>query len=271
MSAAVSVGVRSPNGDGSGDRAELVVVVLEKWELAEDIMAAAAADAVEEKESLLEVAVLSTPSSKSSTSSRRNPGALVEILVLSPKILVLVEQDFGHNGPFFPSRFMEALQYYSSIFDSLDAMLPKYDTRRAKIEQFYFMEEIKNIGDSWVCGRSVKTQLGSLKSAAKSMAWSTATRIYTSVSYNHAAIWPGPANFSLKDRKHGADGQEGVTMPSCRSQETLRFKYIDIDKIVVICEAEEHTCTNAQLWNAKKAGLTGDESTVLPPIPNHLR
>nr|GMC60145.1 L-ascorbate oxidase-like [Ipomoea batatas] len=74
-----------------------------------------------------------------------HPRALAEILVLSPKILVLVEQDFGHNSPFFPSRFMEALQYYSSIFDSLDAMLPKYDTRRAKIEQFYFMEEIKNI------------------------------------------------------------------------------------------------------------------------------
>lgn len=40
---------------------------------------------------------------------------------------------------------MEALHYYSAIFDSLDAMLPKYDTRRAKIEQFFFAEEIKNI------------------------------------------------------------------------------------------------------------------------------
>lgn len=40
---------------------------------------------------------------------------------------------------------MEALHYYAAIFDSLDAMLPKYDTRRAKVEQFYFGEEIKNI------------------------------------------------------------------------------------------------------------------------------
>ncbi|CAN4085337.1 unnamed protein product [Withania somnifera] len=64
---------------------------------------------------------------------------------LSPKILVLVEQDSSHNGPFFLGRFMEALHYYSAIFDSLDVMLPKYDTRRAKIEQFYFAEEIKNI------------------------------------------------------------------------------------------------------------------------------
>nr|GEW39936.1 DELLA protein RGL1-like [Tanacetum cinerariifolium] len=64
---------------------------------------------------------------------------------LSPKVLVLVEQDSSHNGPFFLGRFMEALYYYSAIFDALDAMLPKYDTRRAKIEQFYFAEEIKNI------------------------------------------------------------------------------------------------------------------------------
>lgn len=40
---------------------------------------------------------------------------------------------------------MEALHYYSAIFDSLDTMLPKYDTKRAKMEQFYFAEEIKNI------------------------------------------------------------------------------------------------------------------------------
>ena len=40
---------------------------------------------------------------------------------------------------------MEALHYYSAIFDSLDTMLPKYDTRHAKMEQLYFAEEIKNI------------------------------------------------------------------------------------------------------------------------------
>ncbi|KAJ9709668.1 hypothetical protein PVL29_001243 [Vitis rotundifolia] len=70
---------------------------------------------------------------------------LQKIRELSPKAVVLVEQDASHNGPFFLGRFMEALHYYSAIFDSLDAMLPKYDTRRAKIEQFYFAEEIKNI------------------------------------------------------------------------------------------------------------------------------
>ncbi|WOG89194.1 hypothetical protein DCAR_0208430 [Daucus carota subsp. sativus] len=78
--------------------------------------------------------------------SRGALNAVLQIIhELSPKVLVLVEQDSSHNGPFFLGRFMEALHYYSAIFDSLDAMLPKYDTRRAKIEQFYFAEEIKNI------------------------------------------------------------------------------------------------------------------------------
>ncbi|KDP30967.1 hypothetical protein JCGZ_11343 [Jatropha curcas] len=80
---------------------------------------------------------------------KESRGALNSVLQiihsLSPKLLVLVEQDSSHNGPFFLGRFMEALHYYSAIFDSLDAMLPRYDTRRAKMEQFYFAEEIKNI------------------------------------------------------------------------------------------------------------------------------
>ncbi|XP_030542144.1 GRAS family protein RAD1-like [Rhodamnia argentea] len=80
---------------------------------------------------------------------KESRGALNSVLQmiheLSPKVLVLVEQDSSHNGPFFLGRFMEALHYYSAIFDSLDAMLPRYDTRRAKVEQFYFAEEIKNI------------------------------------------------------------------------------------------------------------------------------
>ncbi|CAI9754003.1 unnamed protein product [Fraxinus pennsylvanica] len=80
---------------------------------------------------------------------KESRGALNSVLQiihdLSPKVLVLVEQDSSHNGPFFLGRFMEALHYYSAIFDSLDAMLPKYDTKRAKMEQLYFAEEIKNI------------------------------------------------------------------------------------------------------------------------------
>ncbi|KAL4638218.1 hypothetical protein ACB092_03G132500 [Castanea dentata] len=80
---------------------------------------------------------------------KESRGALNSVLQklheLSPKVFVLVEQDSSHHGPFFLGRFMEALHYYSAIFDSLDTMLPRYDTRRAKMEQFFFAEEIKNI------------------------------------------------------------------------------------------------------------------------------
>ncbi|GMY26424.1 GRAS family protein RAD1-like [Fagus crenata] len=80
---------------------------------------------------------------------KESRGALNSVLQilheLSPKLFVLVEQDSSHNGPFFLGRFMEALHYYSAIFDSLDTMLPRYDTRHAKIEQFFLAEEIKNI------------------------------------------------------------------------------------------------------------------------------
>lgn len=80
---------------------------------------------------------------------KESRGALNAVLQklheLLPKAFVLLEQDSSHNGPFFLGRFMEALHYYSAIFDSLDAMLPRYDTKRAKIEQFYYAEEIKNI------------------------------------------------------------------------------------------------------------------------------
>eukprot|EP00257_Ricinus_communis_P003156 XP_002515010.2 DELLA protein RGL1 [Ricinus communis] len=80
---------------------------------------------------------------------KESRGALNTVLQilheLSPKLLILVEQDSGHNGPFFLGRVMEALHYYSAIFDSLDTMLPKYDTKRVKIEQFFYGEEIKNI------------------------------------------------------------------------------------------------------------------------------
>ncbi|XP_073000078.1 GRAS family protein RAD1-like [Typha latifolia] len=80
---------------------------------------------------------------------KESRGALNSVLQmiheLSPKVLVLVEQDSSHNGPFFLGRFMEALHYYSAVFDALDAARPKYDTKRAKVEQHYFAEEIKNI------------------------------------------------------------------------------------------------------------------------------
>ncbi|XP_062109421.1 GRAS family protein RAM1-like [Humulus lupulus] len=63
----------------------------------------------------------------------------------APNIVTLVEQEASHNGPYFLGRFLEALHYYSAIFDSLDATFPAESAQRAKVEQYIFAPEIRNI------------------------------------------------------------------------------------------------------------------------------
>lgn len=70
---------------------------------------------------------------------------LQEIRKLKPTLLTLVEQDSNHNGPFFLGRFLESLHYYSAIFDSLEASLPRLSPQRVTIERSQFGEEIRNI------------------------------------------------------------------------------------------------------------------------------
>ncbi|XP_071712919.1 GRAS family protein RAM1-like [Rutidosis leptorrhynchoides] len=63
----------------------------------------------------------------------------------APNIVTIVEQEASHNGPYFLGRFLEALHYYSAIFDSLDATFPADSAQRAKVEQYIFAPEIRNI------------------------------------------------------------------------------------------------------------------------------
>ncbi|KAK6135085.1 hypothetical protein DH2020_031148 [Rehmannia glutinosa] len=63
----------------------------------------------------------------------------------APNIVTIVEQEASHNGPYFLGRFLEALHYYSAIFDSLDATFPPDSAQRAKVEQLIFLPEIRNI------------------------------------------------------------------------------------------------------------------------------
>ncbi|XP_010935246.3 GRAS family protein RAD1 [Elaeis guineensis] len=80
---------------------------------------------------------------------RENRGSLKAILTatkkLNPALVTVVEQDANHNGPFFLARFLESLHYYSAIFDSLEASLPRASAQRLKIEKCHFAEEIRNI------------------------------------------------------------------------------------------------------------------------------
>lgn len=70
---------------------------------------------------------------------------LQAIRKLGPVLVTVVEQDANHNGPFFLGRFLESLHYYSAIFDSLEASLPRCSAQRLKIEGGHFAEEIRNI------------------------------------------------------------------------------------------------------------------------------
>lgn len=64
---------------------------------------------------------------------------------LSPKVVTLVEQESSTNtAPFFP-RFMETLNYYTAIFESIDVTLPREHKERINVEQHCLARDIVNI------------------------------------------------------------------------------------------------------------------------------
>ncbi|KAL2944976.1 Scarecrow-like transcription factor PAT1 [Bienertia sinuspersici] len=63
----------------------------------------------------------------------------------SPKVVTLVEYELNTNtAPFFP-RFLESLNYYSAIFESINATLPRDHRERINVEQHCLAREIVNI------------------------------------------------------------------------------------------------------------------------------
>ncbi|XP_072977267.1 scarecrow-like protein 21 [Typha angustifolia] len=64
---------------------------------------------------------------------------------LSPKVVTLVELESNTNtAPFFP-RFLETLDYYTAIFQSIDVILPREDKERISVEQHCLARDIVNI------------------------------------------------------------------------------------------------------------------------------
>lgn len=65
---------------------------------------------------------------------------------LSPKVMVVMEQESDHNSPNLVDRFVEALHYYSAMLDSLESTLPqKFSGERLTLEKHLFGREIHNI------------------------------------------------------------------------------------------------------------------------------
>lgn len=65
---------------------------------------------------------------------------------LNPCVVVLVEQEGSSRIPrSFLSRFMESLQYFAAMFDSLDDCLPLESSERLCIERNHLGKEIKSL------------------------------------------------------------------------------------------------------------------------------
>lgn len=65
---------------------------------------------------------------------------------LRPKLVTIVEQDLGHSGDFL-GRFVEALHYYSALFDALGdgASAGAAEEERHAVERLLLGAEIRNI------------------------------------------------------------------------------------------------------------------------------
>ncbi|KAI4373654.1 hypothetical protein MLD38_011759 [Melastoma candidum] len=90
-----------------------------------------------------------TDSAASSTLTVNNSGKMEGFLHalwgLSPKIMVVTEQDASHNGPTVVQRLVDTLHYYASLFDCLESTLSRTSAERLKLEKMLFGEEIKNV------------------------------------------------------------------------------------------------------------------------------
>ncbi|XP_035845961.1 scarecrow-like protein 18 [Helianthus annuus] len=70
---------------------------------------------------------------------------LRKIKSMNPKVVTLSEKEAYHNNPIFLSRFTEAMNYYTAVFESLEATLPPNSRERIEVEQVWFGREIADI------------------------------------------------------------------------------------------------------------------------------
>ncbi|XP_051215500.1 chitin-inducible gibberellin-responsive protein 1 [Lolium perenne] len=72
-------------------------------------------------------------------------GLLRMVKGLSPKVTTLVEQESHTNTTPFLTRFVETMDYYSAMFESIDANLPRDNKERISVEQHCLAKDIVNI------------------------------------------------------------------------------------------------------------------------------
>jgi hypothetical protein len=86
-----------------------------------------------------------SPESGLSPSTSRADAFLGSLWGLSPKVVVVTEQEASHNAAALTERFVEALNYYAALFDCLEVVAARGSVERARVERWLLGEEIKNI------------------------------------------------------------------------------------------------------------------------------
>ncbi|KAK7405092.1 hypothetical protein VNO78_06283 [Psophocarpus tetragonolobus] len=77
--------------------------------------------------------------------SNPRDGLLRLVKSLSPKVTTLVEQESNTNTTPFFNRFIETLDYYLAMFESIDVSLPRKSKERINVEQHCLARDIVNV------------------------------------------------------------------------------------------------------------------------------
>lgn len=70
---------------------------------------------------------------------------LRSVRALNPVVVTLAEREASHSSPVFKERFAEALEYYTAVFESLEATLPPTSRERIAVERVWFGREIAGV------------------------------------------------------------------------------------------------------------------------------
>ncbi|GMP64822.1 hypothetical protein CsSME_00025910 [Camellia sinensis var. sinensis] len=70
---------------------------------------------------------------------------LQRIKAMNPRVVTVAEKEANHNHPLFMNRFIEAVDHYTALFDSLEATLPPNSRERLVVERVWFGREIEDI------------------------------------------------------------------------------------------------------------------------------
>ncbi|XP_029117937.1 protein MONOCULM 1 [Elaeis guineensis] len=77
--------------------------------------------------------------------SRELRAFLQAVKAMNPVVVTVAEREASHNSPNFLQRLMEALDYYTVVFESLEATLPPKSQERLAVEQVWLGREIEDI------------------------------------------------------------------------------------------------------------------------------